>query len=67
MDLRKRITELQSELSRLGYHSYQIREIIKETIGNPHLDQLTELQHKTLIEGLEAYVRFANQCRIQMR
>ncbi len=59
---RQKIDGLIRELSALGYHSFQIDDIIKEAIGRRTLADASEPEISKVIEVLEEQVRFAAKC-----
>lgn len=63
MQKREKIRELLVQLDGLGYHSFQVKEIIQETVGTTRLETLTEAEEANLVETLEEYVQFALKCR----
>ena len=63
MQRQEKIRELLVQLDGLGYHSFQVKEIIQETVGTTQMDTLTEEQEGNLVETLEEYVKFALKCR----
>jgi hypothetical protein len=57
------IRNLLEQLSVLGYHPFQIEQIIAETIETTKLDSLLPQEQEQLANSLEEYVKFALKCR----
>lgn len=62
-ELLNRITQLQKSLMDLGYHPFQLKDILVETVGTTHVEQLNTEQCQKLIEALEEYLQFATKCK----
>jgi len=59
----ERLLQYIKQLEDLGYRSFQIDEIIRESVGVAKLDNLTQAQMQTLEEALQDYVSFAFKCK----
>lgn len=59
----ERLLQYIKQLEGLGYRSFQIDEIIRESVGVAKLDNLTQAQMQTLEEDLQDYVSFALKCK----
>lgn len=57
------ITSLRRQLLDLGYRSYQIDDIYRETVGTCNIDGLPPEQSQILIKAMEEYIEFAHKCR----
>ncbi|SMC39188.1 hypothetical protein SAMN04488500_102157 [Sporomusa malonica] len=62
MEENHEITELIKQLNNLGYFPYQIHSIIQEIVGNVNLNNLTLVQERELVKGLQSYIEFAIKC-----
>lgn len=60
---RERMIQHIKQLEGLGYRSFQIDEIIRDTVGITKIDNLTQAQMQTLEEALQDYVSFAFKCK----
>lgn len=58
-----RINELRQILANLGYHPYQIHEIIHDCIGHNNVEAISHEDSFSVIACLEEYVSFAQKCR----
>lgn len=58
----EQVRELTSELHSCGYHSFQVKNIIKDTIDTS-LDKATEQELDLLISTLNDYISFAKKCK----
>ena len=58
----KPIRELMQELRRLGYYDFQIKEIVREAVGNKRLEDLSPAEAQDLAARLEEAVAFARRC-----
>ena len=58
-----RIKELSQALELNGYHAYQIKDIIHDSIGRRDLSELTEQEAGSIIECLEEYIAFSQKCK----
>jgi flagellar basal body-associated protein FliL len=58
-----RLRELLEELRALGYHPFQIKQIIEDTLGRTDLESLSGKEQEQLAKALEEYVKFALKCR----
>ena len=59
----RQIQEYIDQLSNLGYHSFQINSIIKDTVQTTRIDFLSPEQSKELLTALEEYIQFAVKCK----
>lgn len=59
--------ELTGQLQALGYHQFQIRQIIRDGMGTAELDRLTPEQQQALLRDLNDYVKFAMKCKAVQR
>ncbi|TWH46182.1 hypothetical protein [Sporomusa sp. KB1] len=59
----EKITALQTELKDLGYTSYQIKEIIRESTDDKSIDELTSQECSKLVEHLMDFVAFARKSK----
>jgi len=57
-----RIYELKGNLLQLGYHSFELRLIIKESLGDSTPEEASPEEQENLIISLENYVKFAERC-----
>jgi hypothetical protein len=55
--------DLLEQLHGLGYHLFQINQIIEDAIGTTKLDSLSIPAQQQLVMTLEDYVNFAFKCR----
>lgn len=67
MDIPEQAEELVQQLLSLGYHSYQIHQIIADIPGFSLKRTLTPELEGKLIQVLEDYVQFARKCRSTRR
>ncbi len=67
MSIPEEVKGLLEQLETMGYHPFQVRQIIQETIGTNELNALTPEQNQKLIEALEDYIQFAKKCRSTKR
>lgn len=58
-----RISHLKQQLIALGYHPFQINEIIMDSVATNKLDTITLEQGRQLITALEEYIEFARRSR----
>lgn len=65
--MHQKIHELIGELQTLGYHDFQIKQIIRDMIGSSDLNRLSAAEQRELVSGLEEYVRFAVKCKTVQR
>jgi len=56
------ISVMKERLLALGYHQWQLDEIINETIGTTNVIELSPRQTRLLIIALDEYVHFAEKC-----
>lgn len=59
----QQIRAYMKQLADMGYHSYQINDIIKDVIHTTRLEGLTPAQAADLLEALEDYIKFASKCK----
>lgn len=57
------ISRFKAELANLGYHNFQIDNIIMDTVGTLHVDRIDQGQYTQLLDALREYVNFASKCR----
>jgi len=57
------VSNLTNELQHCGYHPFQIKAIIKETIDHSP-DNATQQELAMLISTLENYIKFAQKCKV---
>ena len=58
------IRQLLEQLNGLGYHPFQIKQIISDTLdGSTDLESLSIEEQQQLTKALEEYVKFALKCR----
>lgn len=62
--LRKQIKDSIKQLSDLGYHDFQINNIIKDAVSNTILDNLSKQETSELLIVLREYLRFAVRCHM---
>jgi ABC-type transporter MlaC component len=60
----KRLLE---QLEEMGYHPFQVQQIVQDAIGTNELKTVTPEQNRKLIEALEEYIQFAKKCRAPKR
>ena len=63
----ERIRDLLEQLSVLGYHPFQIKQILEDAIETTELDSLALNEQEQLVKALEEYVKFAFKCRLVSR
>jgi len=56
------VHSLTNELQNCGYHPFQIKAIIRDTIDHAP-DNATQLELTLLISALENYIKFARKCK----
>lgn len=64
-DLTK-VEEYLAELKKLGYYSFQIDEILYESVGTNQLNNLNAHDRDMLVKQLEDYIKFARKCKSGM-
>lgn len=57
------VSELTNELQSCGYHPFQIKAIIRDTIDHS-VDNATAQELAVLISTLENYIKFAHKCKV---
>jgi hypothetical protein len=61
MSIEQRIIRLRQKLIRLGYYPFQIKNIVKEAIGNIEVEQADYAQLRQLICTLEGYEKLGHE------
>ncbi|MHC1746124.1 MAG: hypothetical protein AB9895_03270 [Negativicutes bacterium] len=56
------VCNLTNELQNCGYHPFQIKAIIRDTIDHS-IDNATQQELAVLISTLENYIKFAQKCK----
>lgn len=62
-DQLKRVEDLKVQLRSLGYNSFQIDQIVRDTVSPTNLSQITDEQAQEIVDALTEYVQFAQKCR----
>jgi hypothetical protein len=55
------VEELKNQLLSLGYHPFQLNQIIKDAIGTANTKNINSTQVEVLITTLEDYISFASK------
>lgn len=58
----KTLEGLIEELKTLGYHKYQIKEIVAEAVNKRDVMNLTEGEVEKVKQALANYIQFARKC-----
>lgn len=66
-NFRDEFNRLNEQLLTIGYHDYQINELIKGIIGNNSIDLLDAQLQEDLLNALEEQLKFAEKCRFTKR
>jgi uncharacterized membrane protein YheB (UPF0754 family) len=67
MNIREETKNLLDQLNGLGYHPFQVKQIIQDATGSTDLKTITPEQNQKLLEALQEYIQFAQKCRTVQR
>lgn len=60
MGFEDRISQLCKKLTHLGYYQYQIKNMIKEVIGNIELTEASYIDRAKIVDVLERYTQLGH-------
>lgn len=61
MSMEKRIETVFKQLRFLGYQGFQIKQIVKEALGNRSWEKNNQEQNKQILKNLEKYKNLGNE------